>query len=242
MKQKRQRRASQNACRPAATRISSFTAAGRLHEPALLLDEAGGGPGRPRGDGVVGLAAQQGDGPLLVEPAQLVAAHLLQARAGLLPRAHPPPRVGDLLRSPPCEGSIVHAAIIDAPHDAANTVPRSGRQASARSAPRQSRERGEQPEPVGRPRRFRVVGIAADYPIFMAVAEKVGFDRRGATLHKRSPEGEEIVVVKEEAETVTRNGRTVTRTLRRREKIVDDDLPEIAERYRAFRREHPEPC
>ena len=49
-------------------------------------------------------------------------------------------------------------------------------------------------------------------------------------------------VVKEEAETVTRNGRTVTRTLRRREKIVDDDLPEIAERYRAFRREHPEPC
>ena len=29
----------------------------------------------------------------------------------------------------------------------------------------------------------------------MAVAEKVGFDRRGATLRKRSPEGEEIVVV-----------------------------------------------
>ena len=85
------------------------------------------------------------------------------------------------------------------------------------------------------------LGGPADYPIFMAVAEKVGFDRRGATLYKRSPEGEEIVVVKEEAETVTRNGRTVTRTLRRREKIVDDDLPEIAERYRAFRREHPEP-
>ena len=85
------------------------------------------------------------------------------------------------------------------------------------------------------------LGGPADYPIFMAVAEKVGFDRRGGTLHKRSPEGEEIVVVKEEAETVTRNGRTVTRTLRRREKIVDDDLPEIAERYRAFRREHPEP-
>lgn len=76
----------------------------------------------------------------------------------------------------------------------------------------------------------------------MAVAEKVGFDRLGATLRKRSPEGEEIVEVKEETETVTRNGRTVTRTLRRREKIVDDDLPEIAERYRAFRREHPEPC
>ena len=30
---------------------------------------------------------------------------------------------------------------------------------------------------------------AADYPIFIAVAERVGFDRRGNTLYKRSPEG-----------------------------------------------------
>ena len=85
------------------------------------------------------------------------------------------------------------------------------------------------------------LGGPADYPIFMAVAEKVGFDRRGNTLYKRSPEGEEITEARERTETATRNGRTVTRTLRRREKIVDDDLPVIAERYRAFRREHPEP-
>ena len=85
------------------------------------------------------------------------------------------------------------------------------------------------------------LGGPADYLIFMAVAEKVGFDRRGNTLYKRSPEGEEITEARERTETVTRNGRTVTRTLRRRKKIVDDDLPVIAERYRAFRREHPEP-
>ena len=30
-----------------------------------------------------------------------------------------------------------------------------------------------------------------DYPVFMAVAEKVGYDRRGNTLYKRSPDGEE---------------------------------------------------
>ena len=36
------------------------------------------------------------------------------------------------------------------------------------------------------------IGGSADYPIFMAVAEKVGFDRRGNTLYKRSPEGEEL--------------------------------------------------
>ena len=85
------------------------------------------------------------------------------------------------------------------------------------------------------------IGGPADYPIFMAVAERVGFDRRGNTLHKRSPEGEEITEMQEEVDTVTRNGRKVTRTLRRKTKIVDDDLPAIAERYHAFRRQHPEP-
>ena len=85
------------------------------------------------------------------------------------------------------------------------------------------------------------VGGSPDYPIFMAVAEKVGFDRRGNTLYKRSPEGDELTREVEEVETVTLNGRKVARTLRRKEKIVDDDLPEIARRYRAFRQEHPEP-
>ena len=85
------------------------------------------------------------------------------------------------------------------------------------------------------------IGGAADYPIFMAVAEKVGFDRRGNTLYKRSPEGEEITEMQVRDETMTRNGRRVTRTLRRKEKIVDDDLPTIAAGYRTFRREHPEP-
>ena len=82
---------------------------------------------------------------------------------------------------------------------------------------------------------------AADYPIFMAVAERVGLDRRGNTLYRRSPEGEEIIRTEEEPETVIVNGRRITRTLRRKKRIVDDDLPEIAKRYHAFRRDHPEP-
>ena len=82
---------------------------------------------------------------------------------------------------------------------------------------------------------------AADYPIFMAVAERVGFDRRGNTLYKRSPEGEEITQDVEQVETITMGGRKVARTLRRKERIVDDDLPEIAKRYHDFRQEHPEP-
>lgn len=79
------------------------------------------------------------------------------------------------------------------------------------------------------------------YHVFMAVAEKVGFDRRGNTLYKRSPEGEELTQDVEEVETITVGGRKVVRSLRRKEKIVDNDLPEIASRYHAFRQKHPEP-
>lgn len=73
-----------------------------------------------------------------------------------------------------------------------------------------------------------------EYPVFMAVAEKVGFDRRGNRLFKRNPDGEEIVVSREQTERITVGSRVIERTLRRNEKLVDDDLPEIAARYRAF--------
>lgn len=82
---------------------------------------------------------------------------------------------------------------------------------------------------------------SAEYPVFMAVAVKVDFDRRGNTLYRRSPEGEEITRNIEREEIITVNGRKVVRTLRWKERMVDDDLPEIARRYRAYRREHPEP-
>jgi type I restriction enzyme M protein len=80
-----------------------------------------------------------------------------------------------------------------------------------------------------------------EYPVFMAVAEKVGFDRRGSKLYKRSPEGEELSKDVEEIETITVGRRKVIRTLRRKAKIIDDDLPVIANRYRGFRRDYPEP-
>jgi type I restriction enzyme M protein len=85
------------------------------------------------------------------------------------------------------------------------------------------------------------IGGPRDYPVFMAVAEKVGFDRRGNKLYKRSPEGEDLIHDVEEIETITVGGRRVARTLHRKSKTLDDDLPVIAERYHAFRREHPEP-
>lgn len=85
------------------------------------------------------------------------------------------------------------------------------------------------------------LGQRKDYPVFMAVAEKVGFDRRGNTLYKRSPDGEEILEDHEEVERIRTNGHFVTRTLKRKRKIVDDDLLEIAKAYREFRAKNPEP-
>lgn len=85
------------------------------------------------------------------------------------------------------------------------------------------------------------LGGKTEYPVFMAVAEKVGVDRRGNTLYKRTPDGEEIVVLRETIERIRIGDRIIERPLRRKEKIVDDDLPVIAEKYREFRQQYPEP-
>jgi len=64
-----------------------------------------------------------------------------------------------------------------------------------------------------------------EYPVFMAVAEKVGVDRRGNTLYKRTPEGEEVLELQEKVERIHIGDRIVTRTVSRKEKIVDNDIP-----------------
>ena len=72
----------------------------------------------------------------------------------------------------------------------------------------------------------------------MAVAEKVGFDRRGNKLYKRTPDGEEIIESREYVERIRIGGEWVKRTLTRNEKVEDNDLPVIAEKYREFFKEH----
>jgi len=67
-----------------------------------------------------------------------------------------------------------------------------------------------------------------DYQIFMAVAEKVGYDRRGNRLFKRDNLGREILITKNE--TITgRNGEV--RHVTSYEKIADDDLSAIAAEF-----------
>jgi type I restriction enzyme M protein len=75
----------------------------------------------------------------------------------------------------------------------------------------------------------------------MAVAEKVGFDRRGNTLYKRSPDGEIILEEQKKRERVRINGKNHFGPLQRKVPIIDNDLPEIARAYCEFRKEYPEP-
>lgn len=78
-----------------------------------------------------------------------------------------------------------------------------------------------------------------DYPLFMAVAEKVGHDKRGNTIHRRTSEGEDIVVARKEVvvERDPDSGEDTEREVEVRERLVDDELPEVAEAYRAWRQQ-----
>ena len=82
------------------------------------------------------------------------------------------------------------------------------------------------------------LGEIEEYSIFMAVSEKVGIDRRGNKLYKRTLEGEEIIEPHQHVEKIRIGGRIVERTLTRSEKIEDNDLPIIAEKYRDFLKEN----
>jgi type I restriction enzyme M protein len=65
----------------------------------------------------------------------------------------------------------------------------------------------------------------------MAIAEKVGHDRRGNALFKRTAEGEEVAVEKEE-EIVGLLGKDEYREKRKVLKpVIDDDLPSITSSF-----------
>ena len=87
-------------------------------------------------------------------------------------------------------------------------------------------------------KRAEALGGNEEYPVFMAVADKVGFDRRGNKLYKRTPDGEEIVEPKTYVERIRIGGCFVERPLTRSEKIEDNDLPVIAAKYREFLEKH----
>lgn len=73
-----------------------------------------------------------------------------------------------------------------------------------------------------------------DYPVFMAVAEKIGHDKRGNLIYRRTADGEDALVKR--VETITEidqeTGVEVMREVEITERQIDDELGEVAVAYR----------
>ena len=74
-----------------------------------------------------------------------------------------------------------------------------------------------------------------DYEVFMAIAEKLGKDRRGNPIYLRDEDGAEMLF-DTETEYILRkkNGETKVKTRKEKLKQLDDDLPNITQAYYQF--------
>jgi type I restriction enzyme M protein len=90
----------------------------------------------------------------------------------------------------------------------------------------------------------------ADYPLFMAVAETVGHDRRGNPLLVRDARGDVVVRQYEETQEIIVNNVVIRQTHKQRARLLDDDLmslrewpkhhdrPSVITEYRRFVQRH----
>jgi len=81
----------------------------------------------------------------------------------------------------------------------------------------------------------RDLGKPEDEKVFFAVAERVGYDRRGLPLYRRAPDGNVVFREQREIERVRIGGRHVERELVRTVPEIDDDLLLIADAWRKYR-------
>ncbi len=71
-----------------------------------------------------------------------------------------------------------------------------------------------------------------DYEVFMAIAEKLGKDRRGNPIYVRDEDGAEILYTVDNKYVITNKDETKEVKVRReKQKRLDDDLPKIVEAY-----------
>ena len=76
---------------------------------------------------------------------------------------------------------------------------------------------------------------AEDYNIFMAIAEKLGKDRRGNPIYLRDDDGAELLFDKETKYlSYKKDGSKEVKVRKEKVKFIDDDLPQITEAYYKF--------
>lgn len=87
---------------------------------------------------------------------------------------------------------------------------------------------------------LRATEAGLDYPVFMAIAEKIGHDKRGNTIYRRNEDGEDVLIAREETLTQIdrETGKEVLYRSALTERLVDDELPEVATFYMRWLGEH----
>ena len=73
-----------------------------------------------------------------------------------------------------------------------------------------------------------------EYWVFMAVVDRAGVDARGNLLFERAPDGAVLTFDDEVVERVRVGGNVHSQIAQRRQRHVDDELPGVAQHYRAF--------
>ncbi|MCK8603799.1 N-6 DNA methylase [Syntrophobacteraceae bacterium DRH4] len=81
----------------------------------------------------------------------------------------------------------------------------------------------------------KLMTTPAEYDVFMAIAEKVGKDRRGNPIYVRDEDGAELVFPKVIEELrKDANGNRKTKELKIYERQIDDDLPKVLTKWKDF--------
>lgn len=75
-----------------------------------------------------------------------------------------------------------------------------------------------------------------DYDVFMAIAEKLGKDRRGNPIYLRDEDGAEIIfpIANKYVAYRPEDGKPIVKTRIEKQRMLDDDLPKIAKAYLEF--------
>lgn len=75
-----------------------------------------------------------------------------------------------------------------------------------------------------------------EYAIFMAVTDRVGHDKRGNVLYRRTETGEDVLITRREtlADIDAATGEEVLREVEVSERLVDDELPDAATAFRRW--------
>ncbi len=79
-----------------------------------------------------------------------------------------------------------------------------------------------------------------EYPIFMAVTDHIGHDKRGNVLYRRTDTGDDVLVRRTDtiSEIDSETGDEVLRSVHVDERLVDDDLPDVATAYLRWLSDH----